>query len=153
MAVLYQCFKHDADARAIPELARVLTSPSGKQTEGKNLLLLTYHLIGARSLEDAILGGYVRQVRALDPDCPLPAVHRSGPLLDNADQQRELLGDEKFFATLNASASAAPASSSGLGGLGRRGTAAQPWDAASYGEARNAPVGDSRHNRLVSDLV
>jgi hypothetical protein len=152
MAVLHQLLRHDPDARAVPELAKVL-SRHDPLLQGKKVLPLTYHLIGAKDLESAVLGGYVRQVRELHPEAPLPAVHRSDDLLANADQQRALLGDEKFFATLGAVMAGAPAVSSGLGGLGRATAGSRGWDGASYAAARQSLAGDPARNRLVSDLV
>jgi hypothetical protein len=43
-------------------------------TAGKKFLLVPFHLIGARNLETAILGGYVEHVRRHHPDAPLPGV-------------------------------------------------------------------------------
>lgn len=152
LAVLYQLLRHDADGRAIPELGQVI-SRHDDQLAGRSILPLTYHLIGASSLESAIFAGYVTQVRAAHPDCPLPGVHRSDALLDNADAQRRLLGDDQFFATLSGGSDGGGAGvSSGLGGL-RRLVASTGWDATSYEQARRSPAGDPRRNRLVSDLV
>ncbi|NYG54950.1 phage resistance protein [Nocardioides perillae] len=148
MAVLYQLLQRDPEARAVPELAPVVARHD-PATQGKRVLPLTFHMIGATSLEQAVLGGYVRQVRQEHPDAPLPPVHRSDALMENADQQRSRMGDEAFFAAL------AEGSTSGSGGFGgmAAGTSAGGWDAASYDAARQAPQGDPRRDRLVSDLV
>lgn len=153
MAVLYQLLQHDPDARAIPELASTLTK-NDRQVGGKKILPLTYHLIGAPSLESAVFDGYVRQVRAAHPDCPLPAVHRSDALLQNADRQRDLLGDERFFTELNGGSGPNRSGvSAGLSGLRRAVTSTTGWDATAYAAAKGAPAGDPRRSRLVSDLV
>ena len=153
MAVLYQLLRHDPDARAIPELASTLAKHD-RQIGGKQILPLTYHLIGAPSLEAAVFEGYVRQVRAAHPDCPLPAVHRSDALLENADRQRDLLGDERFFLELNGGTGGNRSGvSAGLSGLRRAVASTAGWDLTSYDTARAAPAGDPRRSRLVSDLV
>jgi hypothetical protein len=151
MAVLYMLLQHDRDARAIPELAPVLAD-SDPTLQGKRILPLTFHMIGAESLEAAVLGGYVRQIRQSKEhaDAPLPAVHRSDALLENADHQRGLLGDDKFFAALNEGST----SNRPLGGmLAAAGRPSGKWDEASYTAARAAPQGDPRRYKLVSDLT
>src|SRR5262249_20796339 len=55
MAVLHLLLQHDPDARAIPELASVVEKHSA-WLDGKRLLLPTYHLIGATTLESALFG-------------------------------------------------------------------------------------------------
>lgn len=69
MAVLYQLLQHDPDARAIPELGAVVATHDD-DLAGKRILPLTYHLIGAKNLEEAVLGGYVAQIRAAHPEAP-----------------------------------------------------------------------------------
>jgi hypothetical protein len=147
MAVMYQLLRHDPDARAIPELSDVIAKHDGVLM-GKKILPLTYHLIGATSLEQAILGGYVKQIRALHPDSALPAVHRSDALLDNAVQRREQDGDERFFALLNERPVAAK-----FGGLGKKSGAPAIWDATTFETARVQAEGDPQRGALVSDLV
>lgn len=148
MGVLYQVLRHDADARTIEGLGEVVGKHDAT-LQGKNILPLTYHLIGATSLEEAILKGYVQQVRRWHPEATLPAVHRTDALLDNADQRREQDGDERFFALLN---KARPATGSGFGGMGG-GAASATWDAARYDGARQRPEGDLERTALVNDLV
>ena len=61
MAVLYLLLENHPGARSIPDLAGVLIKHPW--TAGKRFLLVPYHLIGARNLQSAILGGYVEHVR------------------------------------------------------------------------------------------
>ncbi len=68
--------------------------------DGTRFLLVPYHLIGAESLEPAILGGYVDHVRRAHPDSPLPAVYRAQGLLDDARAIRDRMGTEAFLAEL-----------------------------------------------------
>ena len=115
------------------------------------MLGLTYRFQNPDSIEQAILGGYVEQIRTRHPDCELPAVHRTDALLDNADDLRAQFGDEQFFAQLN-KGSAAVEVPAGLGGLSARVTGSG-WTAQTYDTARHAPSTDGRRRRLVSDLV
>lgn len=142
MAVLHLLLQHNPDARSIPELASVVAKHSW--TEGKRFLLVPYHLMGATSLEQAVLGHYVSHVRQLHPEAPLPPVYLSGPLFANARDLRQQMGDESFFAQLNSGRAAA-------GGWGKFG--ADAWDAASFEAAMSAEPGSEPRLRLVSDLV
>ena len=62
---------------------------------------MPYHMIGARNMESAILGGYVDHVMGLHPTAPLPGVYVADGIFENARQLRQRLGDEKFFEDLN----------------------------------------------------
>ena len=101
MAVLHLLLRHDPRARSLPELAEVVARHDA-WLAGKRFLLPTYHLIGARSLEDAVFGGYVEHVARLHPEAPVPAVYASKAVFGTVAKTRELLGDEAFFAALNA---------------------------------------------------
>ncbi|GAB3808803.1 hypothetical protein [Micromonospora zhanjiangensis] len=57
-------------------------------------------MLDARSVEQAVLEGYLRQITAAHPDAPVPAVHRSDALLDDAARLRGRMGDDAFFAGL-----------------------------------------------------
>ena len=67
MAVLHLLLQHDARARR-HELARVCVKHDWVQ--GKKFLLVPYHMIGARNMESAILGGYADHVRRAPPRRP-----------------------------------------------------------------------------------
>ena len=51
-------------------------------------------MIGARSMESAILGHYAEYVRTLHPEAPLPGVYLAERLFDDAGKLRTRLGDE-----------------------------------------------------------
>ena len=87
MAVLHLILQGNVRARSIPELAGVIANHNGWM-EGKKFLLVPFHLIGAKNLESAVLGGYVRHVAKLHPEAPTPAVYRSEHLLADADRFR-----------------------------------------------------------------
>ena len=118
MAVLHLLLAGNVKARGIPELSEVVAKHTA-WTDGKRILLVPYHLIGARNLESAILGNYAAYMRRTHPNAPTPAVYRSEKLLENADSHRQALGDAKFFAQLNQrSGQAAP--NDGWGSVQRR---------------------------------
>src|SRR5205085_10143089 len=76
--------------------------------EDKKFLLVPYHMIGARNMETAILGGYVDHVMQLHSGAPLPGVYLADDIFKNAKQHRERLGDEKFFEDLNRGTAPSP---------------------------------------------
>ncbi|MCF3648627.1 hypothetical protein [Synoicihabitans lomoniglobus] len=147
MAILHLLLQEDPHARSIPELADVIASHNA-WTQGKKLMLVPYHLIGAKNLESAILGGYAAHIHRNFPDAPTPAVFKSEGLLANGEQIREGLGDEKFFAKLNATTS-----SGGTEGGGGWGNISATWTATTYDAARHSSPTAEAHRRLVRDLV
>jgi hypothetical protein len=144
MAVLHEILVRNPKARAIPELAQPVEE-ADKWLADTKVLPLTYHMLGARSVEDAVLGGYRAQIARLRPDAPPPALHRSDALLGDAAKIRTQLGDGKFFELL--SGGAAGGGSTGWGAY--RGG----WDAAKYATAASGAPGTEERDRLVSDLT
>jgi hypothetical protein len=142
MAVLHLLLRNDAGARGIPELASVVARHTA-WTESRRFLLVPYHMIGAQSMESAILGHYVEHVRRLHPNAPLPGVFKAEGLFADADRLRTQMGDDAFFHQLNANVSVG----SGWG------TLAEGWTEASFQEARRVAPGDERRTRLVGELV
>jgi hypothetical protein len=101
-------------------------------------------MIGATSIEAAILGSYVEHVAKLHPGCPTPAVYLAEPLFENARRLRARMGDDDFFAALNSA-----------GGEQRSdwGEIEKVWNDASFAAATSAPPNDEGRLRLVADLV
>lgn len=144
MAVLYALLGNHPAVRE--RKFQQLTGCYDGQLAGKKILRLTYHLLGAKSLEQAVLSGYVDQIKRLHPDAPLPAVHISDALLDDAENLRTRMGDDEFFAGLGAgSGGGDPGGWGGLLGAG--------WDLPRYQAARTAAPEDSERRELVSALV
>ncbi|MEV4751997.1 DUF6079 family protein [Streptosporangium sp. NPDC049248] len=141
MSVLHAVLNHNPDARGLRGLEPTLAKHDGWLANRK-ILCLTYHLIGAETVEAAVLGGYVEQIRRLEPGASLPEVHSTDSLFVDADNLRARLGDQAFFGGLGQT------SDPGWGGLG-----GNNWDAASYQRARRAEVGDAERGSLVSALV
>ena len=98
MAVLDALLDGDLATRAKPEFADAIARYRWLGT--MKFLRVPFHLIGATSLESAILGGYVTHVRALHPDKPLPAVYRAQNLLEDAKLLRQRMGEDAFLAGL-----------------------------------------------------
>jgi hypothetical protein len=66
----------------------------------KKLCQLSFHMIGAQSLEEKIFSSYVAFVQAEHPDAPIPGLFADEKLFDDARRLLESLGDEKFFGAL-----------------------------------------------------
>lgn len=143
MAVLDMILEGDPDARATPELAGVIRDANA-WWEGGRYLVVPFHMIGARSMESAILGGYAAHVREKHPEAPTPGFYRSAELVENAHRLRGQMGDDSFFKAL--------AGDGGGGGDGW-GSMGDGWDAVAYEAAAAADPDDSEHRRLVGDLV
>jgi hypothetical protein len=143
MAVLSLMLAGNAQARSIPALAPVVEH-SNAWTQGKKFLVVPYHMIGADSMESAILGQYAEHVLKLHPDAPVPGFYLAEGLFRDAVRLREQMGDEAFFGKLN------EGRGSGGGGWGDlEGT----WDARSFEAAMlEGPTSDERL-RLVGDLI
>jgi hypothetical protein len=146
MAVLHALLRHHEKARGKVELAEVIAKHDAALRERK-FLPLTFHLIGAPSLAAALLGGYVAQIRRLHPHDNPPVVHQTDLLFADAQAMRDTVGDEVFFAKLNADA----AGSGPNGGAWQAFT--QTWDAASCTAAREAAPEDQRRQDLAGALT
>ena len=143
MAVLHLLLQHNADVRSVAELGPVIAKHSG-WLEGKKFLLVPYHMIGAHSMEAAILGHYVDHVQRLHPGAPTPGVYLAERIFADAERLRQRMGDEAFFAGLNAGAA---------GSGGGWGTIGASWDAVRFEAALRAPARSEERTRLVGDLV
>ena len=143
MAVLNLLLAGNLSARAIPELARTVNAHDAWMA-GKRFLMVPFHMIGARDVESAILGGYAEHVRRFHPEAPTPGFYLGEKLFEDARSLRRTMGDETFFAKLNEGAQ------EGDEGWGDFGAA---WDAGAFESAAlEAPEGEERQ-RLVGDLI
>ena len=145
MAVLHLILQGNTKARSIEELSAVIAKHNGWM-EGKKFLLVPYHLIGAKSLESAVLGGYVRHLAVVEPEAPTPAVYRAEQLFIDADGLRQRLGDAKFFETLNGALQAGTPSDGW-------GEVSSTWDASAYDKARHGAADNPARHQLVGDLI
>ncbi|MFC7246964.1 phage resistance protein [Catellatospora aurea] len=148
MSVLREILKHNPQARAIRGLAEPVAS-ADTWLPGRKLLCLTFHMLDARSVEQAVLEGYLRQITALHPDAPAPAVHRSDALLRDAGNLRQTMGDDAFFGKLGGDSGPA-AAGQGLAAMMAR---SQGWTAQTYDAAAAAAPGTAERDSLVSALT
>lgn len=147
MAVLHALLRKEPAARAKQKLQPVIDRHD-PQLGAKSILPLAFHLLGAKSMEEALFNGYLRQIQSLHPGAPLPAIHKSDRLLDDADAMRGRLGDDQFFEGLNKGAQG-----SATDNPWARLTAAGTWDAATYAQARAAGPTSEERQRLATALV
>ncbi|WP_250281951.1 phage resistance protein [Frankia sp. CiP1_Cm_nod2] len=146
MAVLHALLRGEPAARTLDDRLTDVVGKHDAELAGKRFLLVPFHLLGAKSIEQRVLGGYADQLRGLHPDAPIPAVHRAEALLAEARGVRAKVGDATFLAELNRA--------------GAGGGEEDDWgDDASWTptelDAALAPgaAPDGRTRRLVSDLL
>jgi hypothetical protein len=142
MAMLYLLLRGDTPARSKAELAEVVLKHS-TWTNGRKFLLVPFHMIGADSTEERILGGYVQHLAKLHPDKPPAGLYKSDSLIENARTLRAQMGDTTFFESLNNSGA-------GAGGWGALGAG---WDAARFERACDVSPLDAERIQLVGDLA
>ncbi|MFB7393556.1 phage resistance protein [Streptomyces sp. NPDC056191] len=97
MAVLHALLRGAPAARARADFDPVLGKHEWLGTERKRFLLVPYHMLGAKSLEQRVLGGYVSHVKSLHPDAPIPQVYRTDALFEDIRSHRVRMGDEAFI--------------------------------------------------------
>ena len=105
--------------------------------------MVPFHMIGARDVESAVLGGYAEHVRRVHPEAPVPGFYLGERLFADAKAQRADYGDEAFFGRLNQRADA----ESEWGDL------EAAWDAGSFEAAMLEPPSGDQRQRLVGDLI
>ncbi len=144
MAVLNLLLEGFPPARQLENFGPVVAEHQ-EWIEKNRFLMIPYHFMNATSMEQAILGGYVDFIRKNHPEASLPGVYLSEKILANADELREKMGDDKFFASLNEGA--------GSGGGGGWGKLQKSWNADTYAAARHAEPGSESLTNLVGDVV
>jgi hypothetical protein len=148
MAVLREVLRHNPQARAVRGLAEPVAGADG-WLAGQRVLVLSLHMLDARSVEHAVLSAYYHQVTAAHPDRPAPAVHRSDALLADAEKIRASMGDDAFFAALRGSGGT-PGAGAGLAAHRAR---AAGWTRETYAAAAADPPGTPGRDRLVGALT
>ncbi|GGO75923.1 BREX-2 system ATPase PglY [Nonomuraea cavernae] len=94
MAVLYALLSRNRTAWRRTEFDPVLTKHEWLEREAKKFLLVPYHMLGAKALEQRVLGGYVSHVKKLHPDAPTPQVYRTDALFTDIRTMRARMGDD-----------------------------------------------------------
>ncbi|WP_329024165.1 BREX-2 system ATPase PglY [Streptomyces sp. NBC_00690] len=103
MAVLHALLSGSPAAHGREDFDPVLTKHQWLGTDGKKFLLVPYHMLGAKALEQRVLGTYVTHVKKLHPEAPTPQVYRTDALFADIRAMRARMGDEsviKGLATL-----------------------------------------------------
>ncbi|MFE3449920.1 hypothetical protein ACFXJ8_13385 [Nonomuraea sp. NPDC059194] len=93
MAVLYALLSGNRTARAMGVFDKVLTRHEWLVNDGKKFLLVPYHMLGAKAMEQRVLGGYVSHIKRLHPDAPTPQVYRTDSLFADIRAMRARMGD------------------------------------------------------------
>jgi hypothetical protein len=96
MAVLTLLLENNPDARSIPELAEVVAR-SNAWTQGRKFLVVPYHIIGATSMESALLGHYAEYIRKRHPGAPTPGFYRADALFEDAKRLRSKMGGQALL--------------------------------------------------------
>ncbi|MET7767448.1 DUF6079 family protein [Nocardia sp. NPDC005366] len=101
MAVLYALLSGNPVARSRSEFDPLLTKHEWLLSDGKKFLMVPYHMIDAKAMEQRVLGGYVDFVRKRHPEAPIPAVYRTDALFTDLRQLRATMGEDQFLTALN----------------------------------------------------
>src|ERR1039457_7389279 len=139
MAMVYLLLSNDTRAGSMPDLAEVVAKH--EWTAGKRFLLVPYHMIGAETVEERVLGSYLDRMHELHPDAPPPGLYDADAMMGNALKLREQFGDEAFFRALNESAA-----DDGWGDAAR-------WHDASFAAAAKADARSRERSELVGALA
>ncbi|MDX3354815.1 PglY protein [Streptomyces sp. ME01-24h] len=152
-----------AVAREKPKLQAVIAEHADwlvQEGTKKRFLMVPYHLVGAASLDSALLGGYVATVRRLHPGAPVPPVYRADAALADARRQRDFLADDAKFIQWLGDPSGPDAATEGsasdgddLDDLDAKDAPASGWTSASLDAAFAAAPGDELRNALISALI
>lgn len=147
MAVLYAILGHSPRALAVPELQPMIVKHPA--LEQKKLLRLTFHFLGAQTIESALFDQYLRQIATLHPDTLPPVLHSAGGLFSDADNRRREVGDDKFFTALKG------ASGSGGGKVdwGKVNVSSGEWNADTYAAASAPDAEPEERARLQQALI
>ncbi|WP_245713296.1 DUF6079 family protein [Nocardia rhamnosiphila] len=150
MAMLHGILGHEPPALSVPDLQPVITAHLAVN-EAK-FLRLTFHFLGSEDMESALFDQCLRQITALHPGELPPVLHSAGRLFEDADNRRREVGDEKFFAALNASG--APQASTQVDWKALSGSAAtSAWTPKTYAAASAPDAGAAERSRLQQALI
>ncbi|MFJ3724965.1 phage resistance protein [Streptomyces sp. NPDC090045] len=97
MAVLHALLRRDPAALSRTDFDPILAKHEWLSVDRKRFLLVPYHMLGAKSLEQRVLGGYVTHLKKLHPEAPTPQVYRTDSLFADIRSHRVRMGDEAFI--------------------------------------------------------
>ncbi len=156
MAILELLLEGYTPARQLDHLTPVVTDHGWM--DDVELLHIPFHMIGADSMEQAVFSRYVDWVETHHPDAQLPALYESGPILENAERLREMIGDDdRFLRILNGDETAPNGGSRADAGGLEWGEVVEEADAGwtldSYRRAADADPRSPEHRDLLSNLI
>ncbi|MFJ9086590.1 phage resistance protein [Streptomyces sp. NPDC102384] len=155
MAVLYALLSGHQAVRSREEFDGVRAKHTWLDEDGRRFLLVPYHMLSAKSLEQRVLGKYVDHVHRLHPEAPLPQVYRTDGLFEDFAQQRRLNGDAKVIEQLSRAAAPSTtvdtAADEGWGDLVSAEDSAFRWTAELLDTAVAAPEEHENTKKLDLD--
>lgn len=110
MAVLHALLNQAPAARNKTDFDPVFAKNGWLQDGHRRFLMVPVHMLDAKSMEQRILGGYVKRIKELEPKASTPRVYRTDAMFRDLQSMRERLGDEAAIEFL---AGAAPVETSG----------------------------------------
>ncbi|MYU55016.1 MULTISPECIES: BREX-2 system ATPase PglY [Streptomyces] len=110
MAVLHALLNQAPAARSKTDFDPVFAKNGWLQDGDRRFLMVPVHMLDAKSMEQRILGGYVKRIKELEPGAPTPRVYRTDAMFRDLQSMRDRLGDEDVIKFL---AGAAPAETTG----------------------------------------
>ncbi|MFF7192910.1 DUF6079 family protein [Streptomyces sp. NPDC008079] len=110
MAVLHALLNQAPAARNKTDFDPVFAKNGWLQDGHRRFLMVPVHMLDAKSMEQRILGGYVKRIKELEPKASTPRVYRTDAMFRDLQSMRERLGDEAVIEFL---AGAVPAETSG----------------------------------------
>ncbi|WP_306316462.1 MULTISPECIES: DUF6079 family protein [unclassified Streptomyces] len=134
MAVLHALLNQAPTARDNTDFDPVFAQNGWLQDGDRRFLMVPVHMLDAKSMEQRILGGYVKRIKELEKDADTPRVYRTDAMFRDLDSMRERLGDAEVIRFL---AGAAPAQAESTDDWGEFG-AAFAWTADLLDEAMAA---------------
>ncbi|MFE7719138.1 DUF6079 family protein [Nocardia rhizosphaerihabitans] len=148
MAILHGILGRSPKALSVKDLQPVIAE---HEAAGKaKLLRLTFHFLDATTVESALFDQYLRQIGTLHPEKLPPVLHAAGGLFEDADNRRREVGDERFFAALNASGTPQASTTVDWSALGQTNTA---WTPDTYTAATAPDAAPAERARLQQALV
>ncbi|MGH4016923.1 MAG: PglY protein, partial [Pseudonocardiaceae bacterium] len=153
LTVLHAILNNDPVARAKLGLQSVIADHDD-WLRGRRFLMVPYHLVGATDVGSALLGGYVKTVRELHPEAPVPPVYRADAMLADAGRQRAFLADDDKFVEWLGSGAPEHTTPADLDDLDVIDAAeVSGWTCAELDRSFAAPAGDPLRDGLVSALL
>ncbi|MEO3766756.1 DUF6079 family protein [Streptomyces sp. B5E4] len=138
MAVLHALLNQAPAARGRTDFDPVFAKNGWLQGGDRRFLMVPVHMLDAKSMEQRILGGYVKRIKELEPGAPIPRVYRTDAMFRDLQSMRERLGDEDVIKFLEGAASAEAASAEAASGEWGEFGSAFAWTAELLDQAMAA---------------